>query len=101
MNELWYDDFPWKVKNKKILPIQIEYSKEIALQIWGVYFLFSLNGHDNDDKKILWKEMSLPHNIHTENIKVYISQKGQNMELKYVISNMGKSFENLEFTGEN
>ena len=45
--------------------------------------------------------MSLPHNIHTENIKVYISQKGQNMELKYVISNMGKSFENLEFTSEN
>ena len=64
-------------------------------------FVFNLKGRDNDGKKNFGKEMSFSYERYAENIKINRSQKGRkNMELKFVIPNMEKTFGNLEFAGE-
>ena len=64
-------------------------------------FVFNLKGRDNDGKKNFGKEMSFSYERYAESIKINRSQKGRkNMELKFVIPNMEKTFGNLEFAGE-
>ena len=102
MNELWYDDLSLKSEDIKILPIKFEYLIGRHFKKWGVYFFTRFWKEVNLWKQKIKNQKVVPHslrpsNIHSANKKERI---GKNMELKFVIPNMEKTFGNLEFAGE-